>query len=238
MRFRPPWWSVLVTAAVGALLLGLGVWQVQRGLAKQELQAAYDNASTGQAATLDVSSLPPPEGEIVRVKIEGSFEGRRQLLLDNQPRERVPGYRVWTLLRSEAGNVMVDRGWVAASPDRAKHPDITISDARRSIHGYWRSLPEPGLRLNVDNCASISWPKVVNYPTEQDLECIFELDVLPGLLLMDAELDGGFVREWTTPNALPPSRHYGYAAQWFALAATLLFLFIKLNLRKPDSRRE
>ena len=102
--------------------------------------------------------------------------------------------------------------------------------------GYWRALPEPALRLDIDNCAPGDWPRVVSYPTLEDLECVLEGEVLPGLLLMDATLADGYVREWTMPNPLPPSRHYGYAAQWFALAATLFFLFFKLNLK--HSRRE
>jgi cytochrome oxidase assembly protein ShyY1 len=75
---------------------------------------------------------------------------------------------------------------------------------------------------------------VVEYPTAEDLACIYpDIKVAPGMLLLAPEAEHGFVREWTQADVrFPPSRHYAYAAQWFAFGATLLFLFFKLNLKR------
>ena len=232
MSFRPPAWAIIVTLVLTAVLLSLGTWQLNRGWAKRDLEAAFDQAGAGETLSLDQASLPtPPAGTVVRARASGRYVADRQLLLDNQPRERVPGYRVWTVLDTDTGMIVVDRGWVAADPDRSSLPDTTVSSEMRSVSGFWRALPEPGLRLEVDHCSGQAWPRVVNYPTHAELQCILGGPVQPGLLLLDAAEADGFVREWTLPNPLPPSRHYGYAAQWFALAATLLFLFFKLNFK-------
>ena len=44
----------------------------------------------------------------------------------------------------------------------------------------------------------------------------------------------GYARDLDVlPNTLPPSRHLGYAVQWFALAAAVLATAGVLTFRKP-----
>ena len=44
-------------------------------------------------------------------------------------------------------------------------------------------------------------------------------------------LDDGLVRDWPAPD-LGIHKHYGYAFQWFALAATLLVFYLVTHVRK------
>ena len=230
-RFRPPLWSIAGTLAVGGLFVTLGVWQLDRGQSKAQLHAAFDASS--QILSLTLQTPPPDMLGAPLARVEGAYDGERQILLDNQTRDRVPGYRVWTPLRlREGGWLMVDRGWVAASPDRSRLPQIEVDATPRQLSGHWRPIPEPGLRLEAEACASGTFPRVLNYPTRELLSCVLGGPVANGLLLLDPTATDGFVREWALPNPVPPARHYGYAAQWFAFAATLLFFFIKLNLRR------
>ena len=46
-------------------------------------------------------------------------------------------------------------------------------------------------------------------------------DVLPFVLLLDADEEYGFTRAWQ-PRQSGASTHYGYAVQWFAMAAAVL----------------
>lgn len=233
LRFRPPLWAWLGLLMVGALLLSLGTWQLQRAHYKRALEVAYANAPDAPQQRLDARTLAASNEVVTVVDASGHYDARRQILLDNQPRQRVPGYRVWTPLVLDAGGwVIVDRGWVPADPDRARLPQIEVSDAPRQVSGYWRPLPEPGLRLAVDDCATHPFPRVLSFPTADEVECVLGVDILAGVLLLDPQAPDGFVREWSLPNPVPPARHYAYAAQWFAFAATLLFLFVKLNLKR------
>jgi surfeit locus 1 family protein len=50
-------------------------------------------------------------------------------------------------------------------------------------------------------------------------------------VLLDPEVAGGYVREWTPPG-MPPSRHFSYAIQWWGFAVVLLVLYFGLNFRK------
>ena len=54
--------------------------------------------------------------------------------------------------------------------------------------------------------------------------------VQPNIILLDAQEPDGFVRDWQPPG-LPPERHSAYALTWFALALTLLVLYVRLALR-------
>lgn len=231
--FKPPLWSILPTVLVMALFLILGIWQLSRAHEKEALQAAFDTAGSAPVAPL---ATDPPRGDALatrRVHVEGRFDPQRQLLLDNQTRAQVPGYHVWTpLQRTGGGWVIVDRGWVGADPDRRQLPRLEVSDDARELIGYWRPLPEPGLRLASDPCAATGFPRVASYPTREQLTCVLGAPVADGVLLLDPEMPEGFVREWSLPNPVPPARHYAYAAQWFAFAATLLFLFVKYSLKR------
>lgn len=235
-QFRPPLWSIAAVIPALALLLALGSWQMQRGWYKTRLQAEMDQSMGEAPVPLTAATSAGEEQRAPHVSARGVYQSQRQLLLDNQGNEGRPGYRVWTPMRLTDGALLiVDRGWVAQDGDRNRLPAIDVNDVTREVRGLWRPLPQPGMRFAADACAGTSWPRVVQYPTASDLRCLYgDLGAPPldGLLLLDPDQDDGFVRDWRVNASVPPQRHYAYAAQWYAFAATLLFLFVKLNLRR------
>lgn len=238
--FRPSAWSVFGAVAGCALTVYLGTWQIHRGLQKQALERQYTAAAQQPPLELKAAAVPQPGLAAVHVTLHGRYLAGRQLLLDDQANGEQSGYHVWTPLRLDDGAlVIVNRGWVPHGEDRRHLPAVPAPDGERSLGGLWRSLPEPGLHLAA-GCdpahPSTEWPRLVLYPTAADLACFYGEPLLAGeVLLAPAEPDG-YLRQWRISNAgFPPSRHYAYAAQWFALALTLLVLFLKLNLkRQPD----
>jgi cytochrome oxidase assembly protein ShyY1 len=53
------------------------------------------------------------------------------------------------------------------------------------------------------------------------------------VLRLDPALPGGYARDLELlPNTLPPSRHLGYAVQWFGLALTVLVVALILEFRQ------
>jgi cytochrome oxidase assembly protein ShyY1 len=55
------------------------------------------------------------------------------------------------------------------------------------------------------------------------------------VLLDPAVKVGGLVRDWPRPGA-GVAVHHGYAFQWFALAATLIGIYVYLSFRKAKKR--
>ena len=230
--FRAPPWAWLLTAAAVALFLSLGHWQLDKGLKKQAmLDALQDRAA--EPELISAANVPPQGLEVRRAQARGTYLADRQLLLDGQSNQHRPGYRVWTplLLADGVTALMVDRGWIPQ--DRAGF-DGTAPSGTVVLTGAWRSLPEPGMRLEgTANCpAQKQFPAVVLYPTSDDLECLLGRPVVGGMLLLDAEAPGGFVREWAD-FGVPPSRNYGYAAQWLALALAAGVIFFVVNRKRP-----
>lgn len=235
-QFRPPWWAIVGTVIGCAITIRLGLWQWHRGLAREALDAQYLSAEAAKPIPLRVDTPVPDGADATLATVNGRYDGGRQLLLDNQVHDRTPGYQVLTPVRLSSGGIaLVNRGWVAQNPDRAIFPPLPVPEGDIEITGLWRSLPQPALRLRIDNCApaEAAWPRIVGYPTAADLRCLYGKDTGAGMLLLDPQMPDGFLRDWTQADRrFPPQRHYGYAAQWFAFAATLLAIFLKLNLKR------
>ena len=214
-RFHAPAWAWLLTAAAVALFGALGQWQLAKGLAKQRMAAAMTDRSI-EPEIISIANAPPQGMQVRRAQARGRYLADRQLLMDGQSSHGRPGYRVWTPLEQPSGAVvLVDRGWI---PQDRSGLDAAVPAGMLLVTGAWRSLPQPGLRLDgTVNCPQDKrFPAVVLYPTPDDLECLLARPVIGGLLLLDADAPGGFVREWSD-FGFPPARHFGYAFQWFVL---------------------
>jgi cytochrome oxidase assembly protein ShyY1 len=235
LRFKASAVSVVVVLVTTALLLALGFWQIRRGHEKRDLRQRY--AAVLAAPATAFNPVQAATGTVLHVHTRGYYDARRQVLLDNRISHERPGYEVWTPLRLQGGTlVMVDRGWIPRVAEGQPLPQLPAPDGLTEVDGYWREFPQPGLRLGgTPPCEKAAhYPVLMMYPREQDLACALGEPVAQGLLLLNASAPGGYVREWDFNTGFPPMRHYAYAAQWFALAVTLLALFIKLKIKRTD----
>lgn len=229
--FRPAWWAVLLTLLLAGVMVAAGVWQYGRGVQKQAMQADRVLAASASAQDLRMAVAPPPRGQSRRVVAQGVYLADLSVRLDNQPSNRRPGVHAWTPFQlSDGRRLVVDRGWLPLGAALTAPPV-----GEQAIEGHWKQIPQPGLRMGqpADACVAPR-PTLVNYPDLSQMRCLFGDTTLDGILELDAKLPGGFERDWAAAgvNEVPPSRHFGYAAQWWLFAATLIALFIKINLKK------
>jgi surfeit locus 1 family protein len=148
-----------------------------------------------------------------------------------------PGYRVLTPLRREGNEtlLLVDRGWVPLGDSRAVLPAIPVSAAQRAVSGRLDTLPEPGVRVGAAGVpGDRDWPRVLNFPRQQDLEQALGERVESRIVLLDPAAADGYERAWRPAMRFGPERHLGYAIQWYALALAVLVAFIALSLRRRD----
>lgn len=231
-EFSPPLWAVLAFAATFILLLALGFWQIQRGESRAEIIA--ERTAAGKNSPVALASLRADAALHQRVMVTGRYLRDKQLLLDNQVWQGEPGYQVWTPLRTAEGQlVMVARGWVALGGDRAHPPNPAAPAGVQKIVGVLRHWPEPGIRLGKEVCPQGAWPRTAVYPEFPQVACNYEASVFDGLLLLDPDAEGGLPRDWKNLG-MSPLRNYGYALQWFAMAAALCAIFIGVNTRKQN----
>jgi surfeit locus 1 family protein len=232
--FAPPAWGLLLTGVALAAFVSLGTWQLGRA---REKQALTDSFLAGSRDIVDATKRGL--GDLPRyqqVRLRGSYDVDRQFLLDNMPSSAGrPGYRVLTPLeRSDGlGWVLVDRGWVPLGATREDLPDIAVGVGRREVSGTLDALPIPGLRVGpAGSPGAGSWPRVLLFPTEADVESVLGVDVESRIILLDAGAPDGFERKWRPALGFGPERHLGYAIQWFAFALVAIVLFIATNLRR------
>jgi surfeit locus 1 family protein len=223
-----------------SLLLNLGGWQLRRAQDKADLLAAQTAAAS--EAPLDIRAwleAPLPRTDINdrAVQVSGRYLPNRSLLQDSQMHEGQVGYHLWTPLETPNGLVLVNRGWLPSVADRSSLPRYATPLEPQTLRGVWRDLPRPGLYLGEGDCDRSQWPRVVQYPRLDELECLLQAPVVEGLLLLAADQPSGYVREWMS-GVMPPAKHIGYAVQWFALALALSIIFVWVNIHRSNRPSE
>ena len=223
MRF----WGMVVFGVLGtAILLSLGIWQLQRLAWKQELLRAIENkilapaVEIPQTVLLDAHSLLP-------VRAEGRYKGDTVRVLVSQ-KIYGAGYRLITAFELVDGRtIMLDRGFISVRSEMPSTPE-----GRGQVIG------------------NLQWPQEIDsFTPENDLAANiwFARDVArladhlkaePVLLVLR---DSSFETEVATPlpkmTANIPNDHMNYAITWFSLALIWLGMsgYFLYRSRDPQS---
>ncbi|MCC5792647.1 MAG: SURF1 family protein [Legionellaceae bacterium] len=225
------WFLLLLTVVFVALFVRLGIWQIQRGQVKEQMQRAQQEAQ--RQALVPLASLGSPQA-YQAVSMQGYF-GSQVILLDNQHWQHRFGYRVFSPFYSDDGQViLVDRGWVAGDPSRRTFPEILVPPGHQTVLGQvWYPALRSwniGPQLEKKNAHLL----IIEQADPALTRDFLQQTPTAFLLRLAEENPYGFVREWPEQR-FSPQRHYGYAVQWFAMALTLIILYIVLNRRKNNA---
>ena len=224
---RGGWGMALAVGLATLLLVGLGVWQLQRLQWKLGLLTRIEALQHAPAEPLSVVLRRLGEGrdtDYVRVQADcPDIESGAPLRLHGV-RDGAVGYRLITVCKVEAEpyrSVLVDRGFVAKDDfDRVKPNPEPL---HRQIVGVLRrgdlanaftppNQPTDNLWYSRDPAAMAA---ALHAPAPA-----------PTFLMLEAPPPRAF---GPTPAALPPdipNRHLEYALTWFGLALTLLGVYI------------
>ncbi len=222
------WTAAVLVMAVFCLL---GRWQLQR---MEQKQALLDQDVPARAQTLSLGDALAAPPQLRWVEDHGQFLGGT-VLLDNQMREGRAGLKVYQPFRSDSGAVvLVDLGWLPMPPDR-QLPVIAVRQGEAQLAGLLAPPPAPGLAVGPAMTATAQpgvWLASRMPPAQ--VAAVLKLEALPyAVLRLDPALPGGYARDLELlPNTMPPSRHLGYAVQWFGLALTVLVVAIVLEWRR------
>lgn len=213
---------LLLGTALLPLLLGLGLWQLQRAEAKRGLiQQAQDTPAI-------YSLAQQPQQLPGRVELQAKLLSSQLLLLDNRTREGRVGYELLGLFQ-DAGSGrwgIVNLGWIAAGANRTVLPVLpTLPDAEQSVslRGMQVSA-QPGFMLGTDAWQP-GWPKIIQQPDMARFEQLFQRPLYPAIVRLTEPVVEVLDTHWDLV-VMPAEKHLGYAVQWFALALALaLWLF-------------
>jgi len=237
-EFKPGLWPTLATLVLLPVLVGLGVWQLDRATWKQGLVDAQE--ASVHLAPVDLGWLLE-SGNLAAfrpVGVRGRYDLAHQVLLDNRLYQGHAGYHVLTPLQLPDGEsvVLVNRGWVPTGPDRAVLPELPGPAGPVAVDAVTSLPPENPFRLGDIEETHAGWPKVVQQLDLAQLEQLLETRLLPVILLLDESNEHGFVREWQPVYEVTPDKHRAYAMQWFTLAVVLLLIYIGVNSKRISEK--
>lgn len=235
--FRPRFWPSVALLLVLPVLISLGLWQLDRARQKVEIRDLYIARSAEPALVLGAREVRD-EDRFRRVQGTGEYAARFGFLLDNQVYKGRPGYHVFTPFKPGRGQqwILIDRGWVPWGPDRDRLPEIEVPNGDVKVSGQLRAPGRPGLMLGGGEVTDTKEEMPLRWQSV-DLRRyarITGLSIAPLLLQLDADNEHGYVRDWPVYSDSWIDRHKGYAFQWFALAVTLVFIYVMLNFKRTD----
>lgn len=229
------------------LLVRLGFWQLDRANEKQQELTVYQQRQDLPA--IPVGELKQSAAAKYRaVSLQGRYDREHYWLLDNQPRAGKAGYEVIMPFISQEGVLLINRGWVEASPRRDVLPAINTPAGEVLITGYLSPSQENAIFNNTISDLAIEWPKrVLQVNVTESLEALkqnkgdltfllndnsagIEKNTIEHrnaelLLRIDTGSPGALLTEWPLVNT-KPEKHKGYAVQWFSMALALLMLYL------------
>jgi surfeit locus 1 family protein len=223
-------WKLAVLALIGiCLLCGLGCWQLARAKQKSLLLQTFA-ARTAHSPLSEQDIAKSGDLRFYRARLTGRFDNAHSILLDNKVFHGKVGYEVYTpfLVTGTRQVILVDRGFLPLGASRSQLPVIPNIFGTVSILGVL-NLPSAYISLGkmTDN-VQVSWPLRVEYIDLAQLSKLMSNALFTHALILDPKDKSALPLEWQIVT-MSPEKHVGYAIQWFALALTLLIIFLALN---------
>lgn len=221
--------GIVVGVTGAAILVALGLWQVQRLTWKQALLAEIEQRIAERPEALPAAPDPARDGWMP-VQVTGTImPGELHVLVS---RKNVgAGYRIVApLLTADGRRIMLDRGFAVAADKEAVRD---LGPIRITGNLHWpdetdKYTPTPDRKGNIWFARDVAAMAAA-------------LDTEPVLIVARSETGAG-VTPMPVDTGGIPNDHLQYAITWFSLALiwllmTGLFLWRARRARKPDERR-
>jgi surfeit locus 1 family protein len=225
---------IAIAALIGiAVTVSLGSWQWGRGeqrTAMHDAVAARQNSAPVALAQVlasrenDLDLLHRP------VVLRGEWLPARTVFLDNRQMNAVPGFYVVTPLRLAGTDavILVQRGWAPRNFKRREDlPPVQTPPGLVEVRG--RLAPSPAKLYAFD--------AEEKGPIRQNLDLArFRAETGLPLLPLSVQQAGpaseGLLRQWPQAGS-GAEKNYGYAFQWWAIAAVIAILYVWFQLVLP-----
>jgi surfeit locus 1 family protein len=207
-----------MTIVMLIVLVGLGTWQVQRLHWKEDILARIARAEASPPVPLAADPSP-----FTKVETEGRFRSDLTVLYGAEVRETPTGpkmgaHLIEPLQRDGQPTVLVDRGWVPATPTAP----LDLPEGTVHVTGFIRPPDERGWFSATDNPAERHFytldPAAIGDALRLNAVAPYVLVVLgsaPATL-------------WPDPAQhlpRPPNNHLSYVITWYGLAVALIAVF-------------
>ena len=222
------------------VLVGLGLWQLQRLQWKEGILARIEERLHGPAQPLPAPATWPAlaasDFEYTRVEARGVFDHKREMLLFRPAGgvEKQPGFHVYTPFQLDGSGrwIIVNRGFVPES--------LRAADTRRqgqvegpvAVTGVLRAAESRSTFTPADDAARRLWytrdPLAMAKAAGLAEAAPFTIDA------DETPNPGGWPRGGAAVVRIP-NDHLSYALTWFGLAGTLVGVYLVFAWRQLRS---
>lgn len=230
ISFQWQWnWKILLFAGIFfPITISLAFWQLERADEKHVLLETYRQKKIAAPVSI-AEAMRFSDQQYVRVQLEGEYDNRSPLLIDNQVRNGRPGYEVISPFESsQNGWFLVNRGWLPGGLDRSVLPDVGAVPGKVTLVGYLYRSPGKQLMLGEDKWREGDGPKIIQNAAPKKVSEKLAIPFYDYTLRLDAGMPGALETGWQVVNVVP-GMHTGYAVQWSALSIALLLLTLFAN---------
>jgi surfeit locus 1 family protein len=206
------------TAAMLAVLIGLGTWQVRRLAWKTDLLKQIDLAEARPAVP-----LPPDPTPFTKVSATGTMRDDLSALYGAEGRDTRSGPQMGAQLltpleRPGQAALLVDRGWVPTN----RGSRMSAAAGPVTVEGYVRAPDHPGMFSATDDPA-----KRLFYTLDPAaIGKALGIPLAPFTLVALGPLRPAAYPQPAQALPRPPNDHLSYAITWYGLAATLVVIFL------------
>lgn len=233
LQFRPYPGVTIAAVIATAILIGLGVWQLQRLQWKLALIAEVNGHMTAPPLPLGEALKDSADAmQYRRVALEGRFDNAKEAYVFTTAAGGEAVYHVLTpFLTDDGRSLLVDRGYVPK--DKLDPATRTPVEGATRLVGVWRVPDAPGTFTPAPDTAQRIW-------YARDLKGIAAADRIqlaaPVIIEADATPNpGGWPKGGQTVVSFR-NEHLSYAVTWFGLAAGLLGVYLAYHVSKGRLR--
>jgi surfeit locus 1 family protein len=235
-RFRPEFWPTLFLVPALAMLIGLGIWQLERRVWKTDLIDRIEHGLAAAPAPLP-AEIDDSAFDYRHVTVTGRFDPVHEFRLLARVHDGSAGIQVVSpLIRDDGGPaVMVNRGWVPLGPDGKPATYDPPPTGPVTVEGVARRPLPQGWMQPANSAATNEWFWV-------DLPAMAAAAGLAGAAPVVVEQAPG-----PDQNRPPiggqtivelPNDHLQYAITWFSFAAILIAIYLLHHLRRGRAARK
>ena len=225
------WKASLTFLLLLLLVLSLGVWQIDRGYNKKELENTFLERQSQPVKEIKYNAFL--ESDLYRnVVLEGKYL-EKIFFLDNRIHNGKPGLKVFSPFETTNNNlVLVSRGWIELE-DRSKLPTVNTTKNVLKLQGVLRPESQDFV-LENEEMNNKNNPILLQTVNLSELSNFLGKPLSPYILELSELSESAFVKTWQPIN-LSSFRHFGYAVQWFGLAVVLIVGYV-FFLRKGEMK--
>ncbi len=230
--FKPGIRMTLFAACFFPVLMYLGLWQVDRGSLKRQLETQYlQQLTVLPLERAEISMKQDDQGDyqpFTRIRLSGTFT-QRAFLLDNQVHDGTTGYWAYHVFETSSGErFLVNRGFLAAASQRNFLPVIpTTGGVITIVATVWPDLGLPPIFASEP--WTENWPKRIQ---RRNLERMADAAKARAVELRLEAGQPGVLIAAPFAQKLSDLKHRGYALTWFGLAGVLLVSYLAFGLRR------